>query len=155
MPEKPTIECFKSGLEHPLWEVHRSAVRLGCTNDYTERQLKAWVPDEYKPDLWGNRIRGINPFVAFKGGVAVGYADVQSNGYIDHFFVHGKHQNEGVGSALMAKIFEESKNLDLLFSHVSVTAKSFFEKSGFVVIREQRVDIKGVELANYLMEYRK
>ena len=82
------IEKIKIGMEEDLWKVHHSAVRFGCKNDYSEKQLDKWVPNKYQPLLWNERIRKINPFVAFEGSTIVGYADIQANGYIDHFFVH-------------------------------------------------------------------
>ncbi|TMN96988.1 hypothetical protein CWB66_17410 [Pseudoalteromonas sp. S558] len=42
----------------------------------------------------------INPFVAILNGEVVGHADVQGDGYIDHFFCHWKHQGKGIGKAL-------------------------------------------------------
>ncbi|MEA3139470.1 MAG: putative acetyltransferase [Gammaproteobacteria bacterium] len=53
-------------------------------------------------------MREINPFVADLNGELVGYADVQSNGYIDHFFVSGKHPRRGIGSLIMKKILAEA-----------------------------------------------
>ena len=41
------------------------------------------------------------PFVAEIEGQIVGYADLQEDGYIDHFFVSGSMARRGVGSALM------------------------------------------------------
>ncbi|HBV14092.1 GNAT family N-acetyltransferase [Chryseobacterium carnipullorum] len=40
----------------------------------------------------------------------------------------------------------------ILTADVSKTAKPFFEKMGFKMIREQTVDVKGIGLTNYKME---
>lgn len=37
-------------------------------------------------------------------------------------------------------------------THASITAKPFFEKRGYAVIKEQQVERRGVWLTNYLME---
>ncbi len=91
-----------------------------------------------------NRIRGINP---------VGYADVQGNGYIDHFFVSGNQPRQGVGKALMEVIHTEAKRLDItkLTSNVSQTAQPFFERFGFTVVEQKTVIIRDVALRNALM----
>ena len=41
---------------------------------------------------------------------------------------------------------------DGYISHVSITAKPFFEKHGFYVIRKQVIEICGQKLDNYVME---
>jgi putative acetyltransferase len=43
--------------------------------------------------------------------------------------------------------------MDGLWSDVSITAKPFFERQGFVVIKQQTVNLRGVDLDNYLMEF--
>ena len=36
-------------------------------------------------------MQALRPLVAEEDGRVVGYADLQASGYIDHFFVSGKH----------------------------------------------------------------
>jgi putative acetyltransferase len=95
------IRRFQPGEELALFEVYYSAIHLIASNDYSAEQVNAWAPTALDRDLWVNRIRGIDPFVAEIDGQPVGYADVQQNGYIDHFFVSGHHPRQGVGKALM------------------------------------------------------
>lgn len=53
-------------------------------------------------------------------------------------------------------IFRRANNSDIdrIFSEVSITAKPFFEKQRFIVLSEQTILRKGVELTNYKMEKR-
>jgi putative acetyltransferase len=97
-------------------------------HDYTAEQIEAWAPRDLDAALWENKMREINPFVAELNGELVGYADVQTNGYIDHVFVSGKHPRRGVGLLLMTRILEQaiSRGVSLLTSHVSRTAQPFF-----------------------------
>ena len=39
-----------------------------------------------------------------------------------------------------------------MITHASVTAKPFFEKRGYRVVREQQVSRQGILLTNYVME---
>ena len=39
-----------------------------------------------------------------------------------------------------------------IFVDVSITAKSFFEKKGFIILSEQLIVRKEIELTNYKME---
>jgi putative acetyltransferase len=82
----------------------------------------------------------------------VGYADLQSSGLIDHFFVHGKYQSMGVGGALMNAILEKEHSMTKLYSHVSITAKPFFQHYGFTVKKVQEVEIRGCKIKNNVME---
>ena len=147
------IRRFQSGEELALFEVYYSAIHLIARNDYSEEQLNAWAPSDLDRELWVNRINRINPFVAEIDGKPVGYADIQQNGYIDHFFVSGHHSRQGVGKALMQVIRSEAKRLNIteLTSNVSLTAQPFFERFGFVVVERKKSVIRGVELRNALM----
>ncbi len=152
--KEPVIRCFRPGEESALWEVFHSAVHSIASKDYSAEQVDAWSPAN--PDLarWAKRIRGINPFVAERAGVVVGYADVQADGYIDHFFVSAAAARQGVGSALMRKLHEAAgqRNISALFSNVSLTARPFFEQWGFVTLARQSVSARGVFLENVSMK---
>jgi putative acetyltransferase len=147
------IRRFQPGEELALFEIYYSAIHLVARNDYSEEQLNAWAPLDLDRELWVNRVRSINPFVAEIDGSPVGYADVQGNGYIDHFFVSGNHPGQGVGKALMQAIHSEAKRLNIteLTSDVSQTAQPFFERFGFVIVERKTVLIRGVELQNARM----
>ena len=43
----------------------------------------------------------------------------------------------------------------VISTHASITAKPFFEKRGYRVIREQQVERQGVALTNFVMERRR
>ncbi len=146
-----SVVDFKHGQECDLKEVFTSSVHRVCVNDYSTEQIQAWAPSEYDVDAWNKRIWEMKPYVGIKNSTVVGYADLQKDGYMDQFYVHGDCQGCGVGSALMTRILEEAKLVKQLYSHVSITAKSFFESYGFDVVEERVVDIEGVKLTNYLM----
>ena len=86
------VRRFCLGDEPALWRVFHSAVHLVAVRDYTSDQIRAWAPEDTDPALWRQRMEAINPFVVERDGQIVGYADLQSTGYIDHFFVSGTTQ---------------------------------------------------------------
>ena len=59
----------------------------------------------------------------------------------------------GVATALLAWARETAVHdgAHELTTHASRTARPFFEAHGFVVVREQRPVLRGVELVNYAM----
>jgi len=42
----------------------------------------------------------------------------------------------------------------LLYTEASITARYFFERRGFVMVKPQEVDYRGVKFKNYRMEKR-
>lgn len=150
------IRRFNSGDEPALFEVYYSAIHLVAKYDYDTAQINAWAPRDLDQTLWTQRIQDIKPFVAELDGKIVGYADVQSSGYIDHFFVSGHHPRQGIGARLMAALHEESVRLELseLTSDVSRTAQPFFEKFGFSIIEQRSHELRGVIIPNALMRKR-
>ena len=136
-----------------LWAVFHSAIHQVAARDYSPPQIDAWAPATFDPDMWARRMAGISPFVAERDGEIVGYADVQPSGYIDHCFVAGGATRRGIGSRLMDRIHSHavSAGLTSLFSDVSITARPFFERWGFVVEKQQRLVLGEISLTNFRM----
>ncbi|AQP98500.1 GNAT family N-acetyltransferase [Pseudoalteromonas aliena] len=148
------IRKFQNGDELTLREIFFNTIRNVNIKDYSEVQVQAWAPDDYDQPEWYKRISAINPFVAILNGEVVGYADVQDDGYIDHFFCHWKHQGKGIGKALIQTITSTGRkeSMDRLYCHASITAKPFFEYFGFKEVKKQQVKIRGQVLTNYVLE---
>jgi putative acetyltransferase len=68
--------------------------------------------------------------------------------------VHKDYQNQGIASALLRRAEELAKNMKVykLYTESSVTAKPFFEKHNFVMVRKNEVNRLGRILVNYTME---
>lgn len=149
-----TIREFRHGDEATLRNIFFNTVRNVNSKHYSDAQVQAWAPDDYDQDEWLERISAINPFIATLNSEVVGYADIQNDGYIDHFFCHFKHQGKGIGKALMQALITagHEKGISRYYSHASITAKPFFEYFGFVEVKKQQVMIRGQELTNYVME---
>ncbi len=147
------IRRCREGEESALFEIYYSAIHLVACRNYTPEQLQAWAPRDFDSELWRRRIRGINPFVAELNGQIVGYADLQPNGYIDHFFVSGTHPREGIGSQLMGHLLDQAQALGIceLTSDVSRTAEPFYETFGFSVVERRYPELRGVVVPNAFM----
>lgn len=147
------IRRYRPGEDAELFEVYYSAIHQIASRDYSPEQVEAWAPRDLDAALWENRIRGINPFVVELDRRLVAYADLQPNGYIDHFFVSGAHPRRGLGTMLMKHILGEARTLGLseLTSDVSRTAQGFYERFGFRVVEQRSPAIRGVVIPNALM----
>jgi putative acetyltransferase len=152
--ELPSIRDFRVGDEMALQAVFHSAVHVTAAKSYTQIQIDAWAPREIDVNAWIRRMREIRPFVVETGGRIIAYADVQANGYIDHFYVAGACARQGVGTLLMNHIFAAARrqNMPLLSSDVSRFAQPFFQKFGFIVVEQKSPLVHGVVVPNAHMQ---
>lgn len=128
--------------------VHQINIR-----DYSPEQVAAWAPENYDIAAWQNRLKANDPWVCESDGIVVGFADLQSTGYIDQFYVHHLWQGRGVGRQLMTTLLAAAKQQQIaqLWSNVSITAKPFFTHFGFVIAAQQQVAISGISFTNFRM----
>ena len=147
------IRPFRPGDERTLHAIFRSAIHDVASRDYSPEQVNAWAPAERDWEGWDAGMRKLQPWVVEEAGSLLGYADLQADGLIDHFFVSGACQRRGVGRLLMERIHARAAELrlDHLFSHVSLTAQPFFARFGFDIVERHTVVMRGVELRNALM----
>lgn len=117
--------------------------------DYNEKQLDAWAPKDNDYKHLKSALRNNLTLLAIEDGKITGFADIDENGYLDHLFVHKDYQRRGIASALCSRIEEGFKRIE---THASITARPFFEKRGYVVVKTQDVKIRGEILRNYVME---
>ena len=150
------IRRFQPADAAALRQLFFETIRRVNRQHYTDEQVRVWAPDEYDSQRWAERIRKLNPFVCEVDGEIAGYADLQPNGYIDHFYVSRHLQRQGVGAALFRQIEQEARDLTLeeLSADVSITARPFFEHFGFEVVERQQVTINDVTLDNFRMTRR-
>ena len=118
--------------------------------DYTSEQLDAWADGHVDLDAWDNSFREHFTLVACDGKEIVGFADMDENGYLDRLYVHRDYQRKGVASSLLRELSQNVKT-DEITTYASITARPFFEKMGYRVVRENIVERKGVSLINYFM----
>lgn len=140
--------------EYPaLWRLFHDTVHHVNRRDYTPIQLTVWAPEKIDLSRWAIRMEGIDPIVVTADQQIVGFSDIQPDGLIDMFFVHHAWQRKGIGRRLFAEVNRKAEQMGLnaLHSHVSVTARPFFESHGFEVVAPQEVAIDGVMLKNFLM----
>lgn len=119
---------------------------------YTPAQLNAWAP-ACGPDLaaWDKSFRAHRTLVAELDGRLAGFGDLDpAAGYLDRLYVHKDLQGRGVATALCNALEEAAAGP--VVTHASVTARPFFARRGYRVLRAQQVERRGVTLANYVME---
>lgn len=151
---KVQVRCYQDGDAKHIASIFYNTVHTVNAKDYTKEQLNAWAPYYDNYAAWQEKCAKLNPFVATIDGAIVGFAEFEPNGHIDCFYVHHEFQGAGVGAALMREIEIEAREklLPRIYAEVSITAKPFFVRKGFQVIKQQTVQIRDIELTNFLME---
>lgn len=122
--------------------------------DYTPEQLDAWADGNVDLAAWDISFLAHHSLVAEENGEILGFADMDTTGYLDRLYVHKDYQGQGVATALCDAL-EASCPAEHFTTHASLTARPFFEGRGYRVLRRQTVVRRGVSLDNYVMEKRK
>ena len=124
---------YRPGEAAALVRLFYNTVHSVCLGDYTQEQVDAWADGTADPAVWEQSFLRHQTLVARIGG---------------------DFQRQGVATALAQALEQRAaeKGFSRITVHASVTARPFFEKRGWRVVREQQVERKGVFLTNYIME---
>lgn len=120
--------------------------------DYTKEQLAAWATGRVDLDKWNQSFLKHYSLVAVRDKIIAGFGDIDKSGYLDRLYVHKDYQGEGIATAICDQL--EQAVLGKIVTHASITARPFFEKRGYRVVREQQIEREGVFLTNFVMEKR-
>lgn len=132
-------------------ELFYNTVHTINAKEYTKEQLDVWATNEIDLEKFNKSLIEHYSLVAIKNKIIIGFGDIDKTGYLDRLFVHKDYQNRGVATAICDRL-EQKMLKGKVITHSSITAKSFFEKRGYKVIKEQQVERKGLFLTNYIME---
>lgn len=110
--------------------------------DYTEEQLNVWATGRVDLAAWDRSFLEHNTVVAVAGDTIVGFGDISGAGYLDRLYVHKDYQGQGVATAICDALEMCAARLTIT-THASITAKPFFERRGYTVVREQQVERGG------------
>lgn len=133
-----------------LTELFYNTVHTVNAKDYAEEQLNVWASGEVDLEKWHQSLQEHLCMVAVDNGIVVGFGDIDDTGYLDRLFVHADYQRKGIATAICNQL-EQSVQGNIT-THASITARPFFEKRGYRVIKEQQVERQGIFLTNYKME---
>ena len=124
-----------------------------CATDYHEDQVKVWAASAENKQKWVDRINKQYFLIAEKENKIVGFGSIENGDYLDMLYVHKDHLRQGIANKLLEELEKESEreNKHSISSDVSITARPFFEKYGYKVVKEQRNIIHNVEVINYKM----
>lgn len=153
MKGKVILSEYRPGEAAALVRLFYGTVHSVCLGDYTQEQVDAWADGKADPAVWEQAFLQRQTLVARVDGEIAGFADLDGD-YLDRLYVHRDYQRRGVAAALAQALEQRAaeKGFERITAHVSITARPFFEKRGWKVVREQQVERSGVFLTNFVME---
>ena len=83
----------------------------------------------------------------------VGFSSITPQGYLHSMFVHKDFQGKGIAIMLLNEIeqYPITNGIMRITSEVSLTARPFFEKRGYIVEEEQKRKANQLSLTNFWM----
>lgn len=130
-----------------LCQIFIRAIREIASQDYSAAQIAAW--SEVDENQWRQKLAASVVLVAERDGHIVGFITAVGH-YIDLLFVSPEASRQGVAGALLHALLARMLPGKVTVA-ASITAKPFFERQGFMVVREQSVETRGERFINYLM----
>lgn len=117
--------------------------------DYSAEQLDAWARGPNQLTAKREVLVEQLTLVAEIDGDIVGFGSIDQFGYLDLLYVHKDYQQQGIATVLCDEL---EKGFASVTTHASITARPFFEKRGYVVVKSQQVERFGVILKNFKMK---
>ena len=148
------IRIFQHGDHVAIAEIFTKAIHEIASEVYSEEQCLAWSDREVNYQYWKNRCELKRPFVYVADSDIAGFLELDPDGHIDCAYTHPKYKRRGIMTILVRHAVDAcfAHNINRVYVDASICAKPMVEKVGFATIRENLVNIRGVELLNYKME---
>lgn len=137
-----------------LQQLYCQTIEHTCKQDYDEAQRTAWQQGIRNEQRWIDAIENQYFLVAEIGRDIAGFGSLLDSSYIDFMYTSNLHLRKGVAGAIYNLLEAEAlKNgAARLTSDVSLTARPFFEKQRFTIIKTNLNLVRGIEISNYRME---
>lgn len=160
------IRIFKKADCMAVYQLFHDTVHSVNTRDYSINQVEAWANTEISQDyldVWCQALLESYTLVIVKtfepyhnnefNEQVIGFGNLTKDGYLDRLYVHKDHIGKGIGNQLADQLEAYAKGLGLkeIVTHASITARPFFEKRGYQLIKEQTVERNNQQLTNYIM----
>lgn len=137
-----------------MQKLYVETIHSVCKTDYSEEQRKVWSSGVNNTERWLEVIEKQFVLLAIIEKQIAGFGTLKDGNYIDFFYIHKDFQRQGIAAKILNELEVEARknNSEIITSDISITAKPFFQKKGFIVKTEQKNIRLGIELINYKME---
>lgn len=148
------ISEYKEKYLVELIKLFHEVIHSVNARDYTSEQLDLWVPEKIDIEKWKSRIENNYLIVAKEGTEIVGFSELSPKGSVDLLYVHKDYLRQKIGQKLLDCLTQGAKkfHINLVFTEANITAKPFFEKQGFELMKKQVKTLNDVDFVNYIMK---
>ena len=137
-----------------LINVFESSIRLVARAHYSEAEIEEWLQTKNNITRWQNAIKEQDVLLAHVSNKVVGFGSLKEHCYIDFLYVDGHHQKRGIAQTILDALITNARKVgvSIITSDVSITARPFFERNGFKVVKQNH-NKRGKEvLVNFTMQ---
>jgi putative acetyltransferase len=145
---------YKSTDLESILSLFHATVHAVNINDYSQEQIDVWAPTILNKEKWAQSLSERYTYVVEFEGKIVGFGDMTHDGSLEHLYVDKDFQGCGIASLILKSIEQKAQELGIseIITESSITAKPFFEKRGFFVVKEQQKLVRGMMFTNYVMK---
>lgn len=154
MKENFVIRTAQNADALELQDLYRNTVLEVNRRDYSQAEVEDWAS-------CGDDVSHIEEMIETHYFIVavnhqsriVGFSSITPQGYLHSMFVHKDFQGVGIATKLLEDIerYAAEKHISRITSEVSLTARPFFEKKGYVVEVEQKRKANQLSLTNFWM----
>ena len=137
-----------------LKDLYKNTVLVINRHDYSQEEVEDWASCGDDLSEIGKMIETHYFIVAVnQQSQLVGFSSITPQGYLHSMFVHKDFQGKGIATMLLEEIerYAIKEGIMRITSEVSITARPFFEKQGYIVEVEQKRRANQLCLTNYWM----
>ena len=137
-----------------IQSLYRNTVLVINRRDYSQAEVEDWASCGDDLSKIDDMIKTHYFIVAVnQRSQIVGFSSITSQGYLHSMFVHKDFQGKGIATMLLEEIerYAITAGIVRITSEVSLTARPFFEKKGYVVEGEQKRKANQLSLTNFRM----
>ena len=137
-----------------LKELFQNTVLAVNSKDYSQAEVEDWAS-------CGDDLSNIEEMIKTHYFIVavnqqsqiVGFSSITPHGYLHSMFVHKDFQGKGIATMLLEEIerYAITAGIMRITSEVSLTARPFFEKKGYIVEEEQKRKANQLSLTNFWM----
>ena len=137
-----------------LRDLYKNTVLVVNRRDYSKAEVEDWAS-------CGDNLSNIEEMIKTHYFIVavnqqsqiVGFSSITPQGYLHSMFVHKDFQDRGIATMLLEEIerYAISNGIMRITSEVSLTARPFFEKRGYIVEKEQKRKANQLSLINFWM----
>lgn len=145
------VRHYRTGDHEAIADLFTCSVHELTTAEYDAEARLAWAPSVPDYERWRFRCELWRPFLSVdtQGAIAA-FLELDPTGHVGATYVHPQHARRGAMAILMdyVEVVALGAQLPRLYAEVSLTARPYFRKRGWIAAGDNRITRAGIILIN-------